>query len=129
VRHDAHDHTGPHPNQPRCQSQNPQQTEESRTDRRSGTALLTGGLLACPEALTEGVRIPPEEPLRNRFNKLRLSVLLDRGDVTRIVTCLGLVATVLRELRGDLLGTIHVADTLVGGECGAQQILALGRRR
>ena len=33
--------------------ENLQQTEQSRTDRRGGTALLTGGLL---------VRIQPEEP-------------------------------------------------------------------
>jgi len=53
MRQDAKDRTEPHPHQPRRQSRNPQQTEQSRTDRRGGTALLTGGLL---------VRIQPEEP-------------------------------------------------------------------
>jgi hypothetical protein len=54
VRQDAQDHTEPHLHKPCRQSQNPQQTEQGRTDRRGGTALLTGGLL---------VRIQPEEPI------------------------------------------------------------------
>ena len=64
VRQDVQDRTGSHPHQPRRQSRNPQQTEQSRTDRRGGTALLTGGLLACPpEPWRRWVRIQPEEPI------------------------------------------------------------------
>jgi hypothetical protein len=64
VRHNAQDHTSPHPNQPHRQLSSLQLTKQSRTDRRGGTALLTAGLLD---------RIQPEEPifLRNLVNQLR----------------------------------------------------------
>jgi hypothetical protein len=44
------------PNGPESFGEEPQETEQSRTDRNDGTALLTGGLL---------VRVQPEEPIKS----------------------------------------------------------------